>query len=327
MKNTFVTGGSGFVGSQIICDLKAIGSEVKALVRSEEAASKVTKLGASPIRCALTDESALKTAMQGCETVIHSAAHMEMFGPYEEFHRVNVAWTEMLLSAAKAAGVKRFVQIGAAPVVKKNGPVDMADETWPVQRVSYAPYLKTKSISDERVRAASTQYFACCVLRPPLIWGAGSHLLPKLAERVDSGKWRWLAGMNYPYSVAHVRNVSKAALLVAKSGVGGEAYNITDGVPVDLREFLTRLLLTQGVEPSNREMPFAPAIFVASIVDRIWSTFRIKNEPPISRLMVRLMGQSFTVNDQKIRKTLGFTNAVSTDEAMTDLKSKHNHAA
>lgn len=319
MTTAFVTGGSGFVGGQLIRDLRAEGSVVCALVRSDSAARKVEALGAVPVHGAIDDVTVLTHAMAGSQIVLHAAAHMEMGGPYRVFDRVNVKGTRALLDAARAAKVRRFVQIGAAPVIKNAGPVAMADETWPLQKVRYAPYLKTKAIADDIVRAASGPDLEAMVVRPPLIWGPEGRLIPMLLDRVAKGQWRWLAGMRFPYSVVHVRNVSKAALLVAEKGQGGEAYNITDGVSVELRTFLTDLLAAHGADPGQREMPYLPAITVATLVDAVWNTFGLTTHPPISRLMVRLMGQTFTVSDAKIRNQLGFSNAVSLDDGLSDL--------
>lgn len=326
-KHAFVTGGSGFVGRQIIRDLTADGWTVKGLARSTHAAETVASLGATPVRGDLNDASALMAGVDGCALVIHCAAHMAMGGPYRLFHKVNVEGTQAVLDAAKAQGVARFVQISAAPVVKKSGPVEMADETWPLQEVGYSPYLKTKSIADRIVRQASGEGFAAMAVRPALIWGPDSWFVEMLRERVEAGQWRWLAGMRFPYSVVHVRNVAKAAMVVAESGGPGEAYNITDGAPVILRDFLTRLLAAHGATPGDREMPYGLAIALATAVDAIWDTFGISAHRPISRLMVRLMGQAFTVSDQKIRRELAFTNAISIDDGMTELVAQHRARA
>ena len=319
MNRVFVTGGSGFLGQQLIADLVMHGTQVVALARSEAAAKKVTAQGAEAAMGDLLDKRALTAGMAGCDTVIHSAAHMEMGGPYAEFRRKNITATKRMLAAARAAGVTRFVLISAAPVVKGAGPIDMADETWPRRRPAYAPYLKTKSISDQLVCEASRRGFQCMSLRPPLIWGPGSHMLAQLVDRVNAGQWMWLGSMRFPYATAHLANVSKAAILVAEKGRGGEAYNITDGEPVILRDFLSDMIATQGADAGDRELPYPVAIATAACLDFLWGILPTRSAPPVSRLMVRLMGQQFTVSDRKIRDELGFENAISVGEGMEEL--------
>ena len=165
----FVTGGSGFVGRHLIKHLIARGHSVRALARSEAAARAVSQIGAEPARGNLTDRESVNHAVAGCDDVIHAAAYLELWGSYEVFHRVNVEGTDNLLNAAIRAGVGRFVQIGAAGVVKNKGPVVMADESAPLQTPPFAPYIATKAISEERVRAANRDGFRTVVVRPPAI--------------------------------------------------------------------------------------------------------------------------------------------------------------
>ncbi|RUT07263.1 hypothetical protein DSM106972_025240 [Dulcicalothrix desertica PCC 7102] len=70
----FVTGGSGFVGGQMIRMLQERGYEVNALVRSKQAATQVTALGASPIFGDLLNETAMIQGMLRCDVVFHVAS-------------------------------------------------------------------------------------------------------------------------------------------------------------------------------------------------------------------------------------------------------------
>ena len=101
--HAFVTGGSGFVGRQLIRDLVSRGDRVTALARSDAAAAKVESLGAIAARGDLTDEAAMRAAMKGCDAVFHAAAKVEVWGKREDFERDTVRGTELALAAAKAS--------------------------------------------------------------------------------------------------------------------------------------------------------------------------------------------------------------------------------
>jgi uncharacterized protein YbjT (DUF2867 family) len=90
MEKAFVTGGSGFVGRELIAALRAKGVAVRALARSDDAAATVEKLGAEPLRGDLVDHRALVRGVAGCDTVFHAAAYVEDWGPREDFFRTNV---------------------------------------------------------------------------------------------------------------------------------------------------------------------------------------------------------------------------------------------
>src|SRR5438552_3143310 len=105
----FVTGGSGFVGGRLIERLIADGDEVRALARSDAAASAVEALGAEAVRGDIADPAAIEARASGCELAFHSAAKVEDWGPREEFERVNVEGSRNVVRACAAAGVRRVV--------------------------------------------------------------------------------------------------------------------------------------------------------------------------------------------------------------------------
>ena len=82
MANTiFFTGGSGFVGSNLIPLLKQAGYEVRALARSDKSFRVVESYGAKGVVGDITDYASLEESLQGCDTVVHAAAHMDFWGP------------------------------------------------------------------------------------------------------------------------------------------------------------------------------------------------------------------------------------------------------
>ncbi|MFM2397897.1 MAG: hypothetical protein RL341_54, partial [Pseudomonadota bacterium] len=115
--NIFITGGSGFVGGHLIQRLRADGHSVVAAARSVAAAERVARLGAQPWCGSLTDVNALSEALAGCDAVVHTAAHLKMWGALAEFEASNIGLTRHMLAAARAAGVRHFVHISAASVV------------------------------------------------------------------------------------------------------------------------------------------------------------------------------------------------------------------
>src|SRR5262245_37513077 len=104
-KTAFVTGGSGFVGRNLIAMLCEQGYAVKALARSEAAENTVRAQGAEVVRGDLDDEKAMRAGMAACDVVFHSAAKVDDWGDPQEFQRINVDGTARAVNAALAAGV------------------------------------------------------------------------------------------------------------------------------------------------------------------------------------------------------------------------------
>src|ERR1700757_4320079 len=127
----FVTGGSGFVGRNLIQALKARGDTVVALARSLGAMQTVRELGGEPQAGDLVDLPALQAGMAGADVVFHCAAKVDDWGDPAEFHKVNVEGTAHVIEAARAAGVRRLVHVSTEAVLADGTPIRDADETRP----------------------------------------------------------------------------------------------------------------------------------------------------------------------------------------------------
>ncbi|HSP76970.1 MAG TPA: NAD-dependent epimerase/dehydratase family protein [Myxococcaceae bacterium] len=318
----FVTGGSGFVGGRLIEALKSRGDEVRALARSERAAEAVRAVGAEPVRGELDDVEALRRGMEGCEGVVHCAAHVKTWGPREEFFRVNVQGTESVLSAARQAGVKVLVHVGTEAMFVGGRPIVQADETWTRPEKPLGLYPLTKALAEERVLAANGQDgLRTVVVRPRFIWGKGDlAVLPQIISSVRSGQFRWIGGGRYLTSTCHVANVVEGILLALEKGRGGQAYFLTDGEPVEFRDFVTRMLDAAGVEAPRGELPRGVANALAAVAEAAWHLLSLKGEPPVHRSVLRLMGEEVTVQDAKARRELGYVGRMTREAGLAEMR-------
>ncbi len=304
MQQAFVTGGSGFVGRALIPALVARGVAVRALARSDAAAAAVVAAGATAVRGDLDDGTALVAGMTGCDVVFHAAAYVKPHGPLAEFLRANVEGTENVLTAARQAGVTRFVHIGTEAVLADGKPIVRADETRPRAARPAGAYPLTKGKAEAAVIAAAKDGLATVVVRPRFIWGKGdTTLLPELKDAVARGRYAWIGGGRYLTSTCHVDNVVEGAIAAAERGRAGEIYFLTDGEPVEFRGFITELLATQGVTVGTRSIPRWVARAIASVTG--WMKV-----PPVTKTAIALVGHEVTVVDAKARRELGYTGAV-----------------
>jgi nucleoside-diphosphate-sugar epimerase len=316
---TFVTGGSGFVGRYMIQMLRDRGDEVIALARSEQAAKQVTQLGAKAVRGDLLDKQAMIQGMQDCGVVFHVAGFLSIWGEYKPFYETNVLGTECTLSAAQAAKVPCFVQIGAAASVFDRQSLSEIDESYPLKQPKFSPYIATKSLAEQRVIAANQPGFRTAVVRPSWIWGNGDHVLPQLLAAVKTGQFIWIDQGKYSYMTTHVVNVCHGAILAAERSPGGQAYFLSDGDVVQFRRWVTTLLQIAGVKPGRLSIPKWVAWNVAVLMETIWRITRRQDIPPITRTMVRLIGQELTFTDRKAREELGYTPIVTRDFGLAEL--------
>jgi nucleoside-diphosphate-sugar epimerase len=318
---SFVTGGSGFIGGRLIERLVADGRAVRALARSDAAATRVESLGAESVRGDLGDRASLAAGAAGCATAFHLAAHLGEWGPWEDFERGNVEGTRNALAACEEAGVRRFVHCGTEAALMAGDPLVHVDETAPLRPDSRAPYPATKAKAEQAVRDANRDGFETVAMRPRFVWGKGdTTLLPEMVKTVEAGKFAWIGGGRNITDTAHVDNVVEGLLLCAEKGRPGEAYFITDGEPVVFREFITAMLETQGVEPPGRSLPAWSAAPLAGVCEAAWKLLPLSGEPPMTKFRSWILTQECTIEIGKARKELGYAPLVSHEQGLAELR-------
>ena len=319
---TFVTGGSGFLGRTLIRVLREKGHQVRALARSDAAMEAVRLAGADPVRGDLGQVEVMQDAMRGCEWVIHSAALAKAWGARRDFVEANVRGTENVLEASLAAGVRRLVHVSTEAVLVGGGPIVDAVETRPLPSYPLGLYPLTKGWAERQVLAASGPERETVVVRPRFIWGKDdTTVLAELIKAVKVGRFMWISGGRYLTSTCHVRNVAEGCILAAERGKPREVYFLTDGEPVEFRSFITEMLRTQGVTPGARSVPHPLAAGLALVCDAIWGAFRLRSQPPITRSELKLMGETVTVNDHKARVELGYSPVITREQGLREMAS------
>jgi nucleoside-diphosphate-sugar epimerase len=320
VSSAFVTGGSGFIGGTLIRRLVADGWKVRALARSASSAEKVRSAGAEPVRGDLDGVGAMGAGAAACEYAFHAAAHLGEWGKREEFEHGNVQGTKNALQACRDAGVRRFVHVGTEAALLAGKPLVEVDERAPLRFDSPALYSSTKARAEEAVLQAGGNGFETVVLRPRLVWGRGdTTILPGLVDAVRSGRFAWIGGGKHLTSTTHVDNVVEGLLLAATRGASGGVYFVTDGQPVVFREFITRLLATQGVEPPSRSVPAPVAAALAAGAETAWRLLPLPGAPPMTRLVYWLSALETTIDITRAREELGYAPVRSIDDGMAEL--------
>lgn len=316
----FLTGGSGFVGRNLITTLVKRGFEVRSLVKWENEIELIKNCGAIPIFGDINDFQALKSGMEGCTVVFHVAAKVDDWGVLEDFQQVNVCGTEQVIAAAKATGVSRLVYVSTEAVLIGGEAIINADETRSLPTKPLGFYPLTKAIAEQKVIKANSDALTTVVVRPRFVWGKGdTTLLPRFLKTMREGKFSWISGGYYPTSTCHVQNLCQGLICAAERGKGGEIYFITDGSPVEFRSFITELARTQGIEPGTRTRPRWFVWFLAWILETAWNLFKLKGAPPITRTALSMIAGEVTVNDTKARREIGYQTVISRQEGLLEM--------
>ncbi len=306
------------MGRNLIRVLRERGAETRALARSDQAADMVGRAGAEAVRGDLDDVTALRSGISGCDVVFHAAARQGDVGSYDDFYRANVAGTENVIAAARASQVPRLVHVSTEAVLAGGGPIVNVDETRPRPAHPRGLYPISKGLAEERVLAANSPELTTVVVRPRLVWGKGDTIhLPRLVESARRGAFLWINHGRYLTSTCHVTNLCEGLMLAAERAGGGRIYFLTDGAPIEYREFIGALLGTVGVEPGNRSIPGWAARSGAWAGEVVWRWLRLEGAPPLTFTAVTLLGEEVTVIDEKARRELGYRAIVTREEGLS----------
>ena len=314
----FITGGSGFVGGHLI-ETFSKGHEVVAMARSERSAGVVAGFGARPARCSLGEVG--REHLEGCELVIHSAGFVEEWGTRDQFERANIEGTRQLLEVSRAAGASRFIFIGTEAALFSGEALENVDETVPYPPKHRFLYSETKAAAEALVLAANGEGMSTVSIRPRIVWGPrDGTILPSVLKMLGEGRFMWLDQGEVMTSTTHVENLCHAVSLAVEKGGGGEAYFVADAEISTVRDFLTALVATQGVEIKARSIPGAVARPVSSVVEAIWRVCRLKGIPPLHLFPVAMMSRNMTVCTDKARDGLGYAPVIGLEEGMARLR-------
>lgn len=293
---------------------------MRALARSQAAAESVRARGAEPVRGDLADVSAMRSGADGCELAFHAAATLGDWGRREDFERGNVGGTLNALRACREAGVRRFVHVGTEAALMAGRPLVQVDESAPLRPDSPVLYCSTKARAEQAVLAANGEAMESVVVRPRFVWGRGdTTLLPQMVDMVRGGRFAWIGGGRHLTSVTHVENVVEGLILGASRGRPGNAYFVTDGEPVEFREFVGRLLATQGVSAPSRSLPAPLAGAIATASEGAWRVLPLPGRPPLTRFAYWVSSQECTLRIEKARSELGYEPRVSIAEGLAEL--------
>jgi uncharacterized protein YbjT (DUF2867 family) len=162
-----VTGAAGYVGSHIVKRLVEAGRPIRVLVRNRtwaEAEGRLANLKVEWVEGDVTKPEALTTALQGVDTVIHTVAiAIEKGG--RKYETINYQGTINVVDAAKAAGIKRFINISQLG----------ADAKLPYR------FLASKGKAQDYVAASGLDWTA---FRPSVIWGPEDEFANTFARLV-----------------------------------------------------------------------------------------------------------------------------------------------
>jgi dihydroflavonol-4-reductase len=264
-----VTGATGFVGAAVARALLRAQWQVRVLARSGSDRSNLRGLAVQLCEGDLTQPVSLPPALEGCEALFHVAADYRLGArDPEQLYRTNVEGTRAILTAARAAGVKRIVYTSSVATVgipKDGAPGDEQTQVALANMIGH--YKRSKFLAEQVARDAARDGASLVIVSPSTPVGPGDVKPTPTGQLVlDAAAGRMPAYVDTGLNIVHVDDVAAGHLLAHDRGRSGERY-ILGGADMTLREILAQIAALVGRKPPRIRLPYGAVLPMAYLAE------------------------------------------------------------
>jgi dihydroflavonol-4-reductase len=303
---TLVTGGTGFIGANVVRALLQRGVEVRALVRPRSDTRNLDSLDVELVAGDLRDRSSLEAALEGCDTLYHVAALYALWARQpREIYDSNVGGTVNILEAAAQAGVQKIVYTSSVATigVPKDGTPGTEEVPLPAEDM-ISDYKRSKYLAEQEVLKFAQRGLPVVIVNPSFPVGAWdikptpsgqiivNFLRGKIPAYVDTG-----------LNVVDVEDVAIGHLLAAERGRPGERY-ILGHTNLTLPEVFQLLAQVSGMSAPRYRIPYGVAYVSACVSELVARTITHK-APFVTRAGVKLSRKRMFFDASKAVRELG----------------------
>ncbi|HPG09920.1 MAG TPA: SDR family NAD(P)-dependent oxidoreductase [Chitinophagaceae bacterium] len=300
-----ITGGTGFLGSYIIKQLVEKGYNVRAMRRSTKLPFWIPQAIFKKVEWVdgdVLDVVSLEDAMEGVDTVIHSAAVVSFNkSDRSAMYRVNVEGTANVVNIALEKKVKKLVHVSSVAAIGRNASGGSVNEEkkWEDSKIN-THYARSKFKAELHVWRGMSEGLDAIIANPSTILGYGDWHSSSCAifKQVYEGfKW-YTTGTN---GFVDVEDTAKAVVMLMESNINSQRF-IINAETWPFRQLQNTIAVAFGKKmPARKATPFL--LSIAWKLEKIKSLFTGK-KPLLTRESARIAKSSTRFENDKILKVL-----------------------
>ena len=309
MGSIFVTGGTGYLGSNLVRKLIEAGEDLVLLARKQPGEVS-PHLRVRIVLGDVQDPESLRRGMAGCDRVFHAAAHVRMWDRDPgRFEAINIGGLRNVLRAAEEGGISRIVYTSSFIAL---GPTDGAigDEDWdPPDRTCFNEYERTKAAADRLAREEASRGAPLVILYPGVVYGPGpvtpGNLVGKTVSDFQSRRLPGLLGAgDRRFCYALAGDVVQGHLQAMRHAKDGDRF-ILGGENRTMLELFSLLEKLTSQPAPRRKVPYWAAE-MAGWAQR-WRARFTGIEPEITDEVVRIYRHEWAYSSQRAQRALGYS--------------------
>ena len=304
-----ITGGTGFLGSYIIKELIEKNYTVRAIRRSHKLPSYISKEILDKVEWVegdILDVVSLEEAMDGIDTVIHTAALVSFVKKdRKQMYQVNVEGTANVVNIALEKNIKRFVHISSVASLGRmaNGGSVNEEKKWEESKVN-THYAKSKYKGELEVWRGLSEGLSGIILNPSTILGYGDWNCSSCAifKKVHDGFNWYTPGIN---GFVDVQDAARATVSLMESNITEQRY-IINGDNWLFKKLQDTIAVSMGKKkPSHQTTPLL--LNVAWRMEKLKSFFTGKR-PLLTRDSARVaQSKTYFENNKLLTALPGFS--------------------
>jgi nucleoside-diphosphate-sugar epimerase len=322
MQQALVTGGTGFVGSNLVAELRARGWHVRCLVRDPQRAANLTALGAELCLGSLQSVDSIADAVADVDAVYHVAGRVAATHR-RDFFLDNVEGTRAVLQAsaerAKSPTVVIVSSLAAGGPSRKGVPRRESE-----QGVPTSAYGQSK-LAAELAAAEFADRVPLSIVRPPVVLGPGDRNGLQLFKSVQLLRLHPVPGYRrMPISIVHVADLCAGIIQIAERGTrvvrenpAAGIYYITSGPTITYGQM--GVLAARALGQRVLVIPAPKLVFwVTGGIGEVLG--RLRRKPGLINWdkMREAVASGWECSDDKIRAELGYQPAMPLEQRFVD---------
>ena len=270
MNKVFITGATGFIGSNLVKRLLADGDEIYALVRKP---SNLFDERVKLVEGDILKPESFRSSIKGCDLIFHSAVHISFEGGgFQKAYEINVEGARNVLEAAYQAGVRKVVHVSSCAALGYSGSNgEVLDESADPQISRSEIYAYTKEKAEEVVREYVKKGMDISIANPVTVYGQGDRKLN--SGSIIKAIYKNKVSLATPGGTSYVsvNDLIDGLMLVAQKGRRGERY-IFCSENLTFLDLFNRIAAALGRNRVRYRVPgwtYRPAIATAYVINKL----------------------------------------------------------